>query len=108
MSSTGLLTPRPPRLRTWEQIIVVLTSRCPFDAVEFGQDRGHLAASEHPRQPRRPLGANHVIEPRQFHVQHVPMEEQQGAQTGSIEPAQGRVNRSRFDVIATERSSIPS
>ena len=48
-----------------------------IESLEHGAD---LVAGENDRQPRGALGAHDAVEPRQVHLQHVLVQEQEGAQ----------------------------
>jgi hypothetical protein len=49
-------------------------------AVQSLEHGAHLLAGEDDGQPRRPLGAYHAIQPGEIDLQHVAVQEQQGAE----------------------------
>jgi hypothetical protein len=52
----------------------------PGRAVQLGDDRAHLVASQHDGEAFRALGPNHAVEPGQVLMQDVAIEEEERAQ----------------------------
>jgi len=75
------------------------------------EHRAHLLARQHDGQPRRPLGGLDPVEPRQLDLEHLLVEEEQGALRlvlgrGRHPPRHGKMGEEGFDLDLAQRARM--